>query len=67
MKIIKVFFNKIDFGRMQVTVKLEDGTQETIFSYYIDELSFHQDELIGLTINEAGALFLKKDKKYLQS
>ena len=66
MKIVNTFFNRIDYGRMQITVETEDGTHETIFSYYPDELSFHQDELIGLTIPEARDLFVRKDTKFLR-
>ncbi len=51
-----------------VTVKTEDSDEDVkIFSYYPDELTFHADELIGLTIREANELKLKRDVAYLQS
>lgn len=67
MKITKAIFNEIDFGRIQVTIELEGKTKETIFSYYKDELSFTERELVGLTINQARALFFQKDIEYMKS
>jgi hypothetical protein len=51
----------------QVYVKLEDGTEEFLFEYYPDEISFSPSEFKGLTIAEAKHLKFKKDKNYLQS
>tara|TARA_B100000508_G_C11218698_1_gene161212 strand:- start:90 stop:299 length:210 start_codon:yes stop_codon:yes gene_type:complete len=59
--------SKVDFGHATITAKFDDGTEGTLFSYYIDELSFRDAELIGLTKQEAGQLRLKKDVAYLQS
>ena len=67
MKIIKAVFNAIDWGRIQVTVELENNSKETIFSYYADELSFTERELVGLTVNQARALFFQKDKEHIQA
>lgn len=50
-----------------VYVTLEDGSEQKLFGYYTKELSFSKSELIGLTIQEAGNLYLKKDVAYLQS
>ena len=51
----------------EVQVEYADGTKETLFSYYPDELSFSSNEFIGLTRDEAHALRHKKDVAYLQS
>ena len=50
-----------------VYATLEDGSEKILFGYYTKELSFDKSELIGLTIQEAGNLYLKKDVAYLQS
>ncbi len=51
-----------------VTVQLE-GVRGFLsaFTYYPDELSFTESELIGLTLVEAQKLKITKDVKYLQS
>ena len=51
----------------EVIVSYENGHQETLFSYYPDEISFSEDEFIRLTREEALRLKIEKDKKYLQS
>lgn len=51
----------------QVHITLEDGTEQFLFEYYPDEISFTPSEFVGLTIAEAKHLKFKKDKKYLQS
>lgn len=51
----------------EVIVSYENGNQETLFSYYPDEISFSEEEFIGLTREEALRLKIEKDKKYLQS
>jgi hypothetical protein len=50
-----------------VTVTYEDGTQEVLFEYFPDEISFTEAEFIGLTKEEALQLFHRKDVAYLQS
>lgn len=52
--------------RIYVTL---EGTDEEIylFSYYPDEVSFTESELIGLTIEECHTLFGKKDREFLKS
>jgi hypothetical protein len=60
-------------GRFQNTIKVllidENGHIETkeLFSYYPDEISFHPEELVGLTEDEAYELRQKKDVAYLRS
>lgn len=49
-----------------VSVEYDDGTSERLFEYYHDELSFSENEFIGLTRDEAYALKQKKDKEFLK-
>ena len=52
----------------EVWIKLEGSdTEQLLFSYYPDEISFSTKEFIGLTIEEAKKLKGKKDRVYLQS
>ena len=50
-----------------VTATFEDGTIQELFTYFPDEISFVEDELVGLTERQAYDLFRKKDLAYLQS
>lgn len=50
-----------------VKVKYNDGDEETLFSFYPDEISFTSNEFIGLTRDEAGQLRHKRDVAFLQS
>jgi hypothetical protein len=50
-----------------VNVTLEDGATRKLFDFYPDEISFSENEFIGLTTAEAMALRHKKDVAYLQS
>ena len=51
----------------QVFGILEDGAEILLFSYYPDEISFSEQEFIGLSVSEARYLKFKKDKLFLQS
>lgn len=57
--------SKIDCGIAIVT--LEDGSTRKLFSYYPDEISFTEDEFVGLTVLQALELRHRKDVAYLQS
>jgi hypothetical protein len=50
--------------KVMVTV---NGSEEELFEYYPDELSFNATEFIGLTPEQGRALKTKKDIQYLQS
>ena len=68
-KITAVKFNKKDLAigyKQRAVVTLDDGTSEEAFAYYPDELTFHEVELIGLTVREAYLLFVAKDKEYIR-
>ncbi len=51
----------------EVWVTMEDKTEQCLFSYYPDEISFTPNEFIGLTKEEAIHLKFKKDKQFLQN
>lgn len=52
----------------KVMVKLDGGeTEETLFEYYPDEISFQASEFVGLTVDDGHQLKFKKDKAFLQS
>jgi hypothetical protein len=51
----------------KVNVTYEDGTVENILRYFSDEISFTEDEFIGLTKDQAMDLFHEKDVAYLRS
>jgi hypothetical protein len=61
-------FPEAPFHRIAVEVTTTDNPEkQTIFTYYPDEISFTQNELIGLTISEAQQLKMQKDIEYLQT
>lgn len=45
----------------------DDGTNEVLFEYYSDEISFAEKELIGLSKEQVFQLWKKKDLAYLRS
>ena len=51
----------------QVKVQFDDGSEKILFEFYPDELSFTENELIGLTEEQAHELRMKKDIEFLQS
>lgn len=71
MKIVSVSISampKSMFDKMPVvTATFEDGTSKVLFSYYPDEISFTENEFVGLTEDEAHQLKHDKDVRFLQS
>ena len=59
----KSFFDDLP----KVYVTLDNNTEQILFDYYPDEISFTPDEFIGLTLDECRHLKFKKDKQYLLS
>lgn len=45
----------------------DNDTDEVLFKYYLDEISFTEKEFIGMTKEQALKLQYKKDIAYLQS
>lgn len=43
------------------------GTERELFSYYPDEISFTEQEFVGLTIEQGRTLKFTKDRAYLRS
>jgi len=64
-KITSVVFG--DSQPRRVTATLDDGSSQSLFSYFTDELYFSEAELVGLTVEEAIAVRHKKDVQYLRS
>ena len=50
-----------------VAVTYEDGTTERLFEFFPDELTFHADDFMWLTREQALELRHKRDVAYLQS
>lgn len=51
----------------KVIATFNDGTEKELFSFYPDEISFHESEFVGLTEQEARSLKHKKDLYFLQN
>lgn len=51
----------------EIWVTLSDGTEKLLFSFYPDEISFTETELVGLTEEEARLLKFGRDRAFLQS
>lgn len=50
-----------------VSVKLDTGESKVLFSYYPDEISFTEQEFVGLTEVQAVDLKYAKDLAYIKS
>jgi hypothetical protein len=50
-----------------VIATFEDGTTKRLFKFYPDEVSFSESEFVGLTEDEARALFRRMDVAFLRS
>lgn len=55
------------YDRWRMIGTLSDGTEESLFSYFSDELQFTPEEVVGKTLDEALEVFTKKDVAYLRS
>jgi hypothetical protein len=53
--------------RYAVEVVFDDGEHQRLFSYFPGEIQFTEDELIGLTADEATELHFRRDLAYLRS
>lgn len=52
---------------IQVIAELDDGSRVELFAFYSDELCFNEEELVGLTVDQARYLHHRRDVGYLQS
>jgi hypothetical protein len=51
----------------KVYATTKDKTEHLLFEYYPDEISFAPGDFVGLTLDEARGLKVKKDVAFLQS
>lgn len=51
----------------KVVATFDDKQTKALFSYYPDEISFNETELVGLTEAEALEVRQQKDVRYIQS
>ena len=70
----KIKFCKIirEIYKNEIHVLYDNGSEgelkyECIGAYYPDELSFSEEEFIGLTEDQANKLMYERDKAYLRS
>lgn len=54
-------------GQAVVTATFDDGGEGEVLRYYADELTFTEQEFVGLTRQAVMDLFTRKDIAYLQS
>jgi hypothetical protein len=47
-------------GPVDVVATLSDGSTETVFRYFPDEIRFTAEELVGVTVEEARALHYRR-------
>jgi|KBSMisStandDraft_5_1062788.scaffolds.fasta_scaffold66192_8 hypothetical protein len=50
-----------------VTATFDTGGVEEVLRYFDDELTFTESEFVGLTMKGVVALFMEKDRVYIQS
>ena len=50
----------------EVKVWLSNGEVLTLFSFYPDEITITESELIGLTVDQAKRMKFEKDRRFLQ-
>jgi len=51
----------------KIVATFDDGTSKELFSFYPDEIQFHEGELVGLTEAEAHELRRRKGARFLRS
>ena len=55
------------YGDKEAVAIMEDGTEQLVFAWFSDELSFREEELVAMTIEQARDLKQERDIAYLQS
>jgi hypothetical protein len=53
-------------GDLKVVATMSDDSVQELFSYYSDELSFHVNEFVGMTVEQAVEHKCRRDIAYLQ-
>ena len=51
----------------KVKVKFDNGEEKELFQFYPDEISFSEEEFLGMTEESARKLKCEKDKIFIQS
>jgi hypothetical protein len=51
----------------EVKVQLSNGERMSLFTFYPDEISFTESEMIGLSVDQAKRRKFEKDVRFLQS
>ena len=65
-KITAVMIDHHEWSKSIVNVDFDGMAKwETLFGFFPDEVSINPDELIGLTADQARAVFFLKDRAYL--
>ena len=54
-------------GPVTVKATMSDGSQETLFMYFPDELHFSREDLVGRSVEDARALRHQRDVGWLES
>ena len=69
MQIVSVRFQDSDhrYGDKEAVAIMENGQETFVFPWFSDELSFKEEELLGLTIEQARDLKQARDTAYLMS
>lgn len=55
------------YGDKEAVAIMDDGSEELVFHWFSDELSFREEELIAMTIEQARDFKQERDIAYLQS
>lgn len=55
------------YGNREAMATMDDGSEEFVFCWFDDELSFSPQELIAMTIEQARDLKQERDMAYLRS
>lgn len=65
----KIKYCKIEEGRFEnrIKVKYDDNSEDTLGSYYPDELIFAERSFIGLTKKQAIDFIIEASKNYVRS
>lgn len=54
-------------GPVEVHATFDDGQTTRLFGFYPDELTFTEEDLVGLTAREARDLHYQRDLEWLRS
>jgi hypothetical protein len=55
------------YGDKEAVATMDDESEELVFHWFSDELSFREEELVAMTIEQARDLRQERDIAYLRS